>query len=1007
MFKRNAFKRLLVTSLIICFTLVMLPAFTQVKKTAALVTGETYSGFKLISEKYNTEIQSTIMIFNHDKSGAKLIFLENEDSNKVFSIAFKTPATDNTGVNHIIEHSVLDGSVTYPVKSPLSEMSKRSLNTFLNAYTASDRTVFPVASRNEKDFNNLMAVYLDAVFYPNVVKDKRIFLQEAGHYELENKSSDLIYKGVVYNEMRGNQASVSSILNDEINKSLFPDTQYKWNAGGTPEAIPTLTWEKLKETYYKNYNPSNSYIYLYGNIDIKKTLKSIDSKYLSKLTKKVVNAPISIQKPFVSRRKISVNYPIAKGADPNNKSFLSMNFVTDKITNKDDAVAMMFLNYMLLGLNSAPLKNALLTNKIGSNVYGSIDNNAAQTSYSIIAENANSEQEAQFVKTINSTLASVVKTGFDKDMMKALVHSYEISLRAGRNDANRGIAYNDLVMSTWLNGGDPTQYLTVNDSIEKIKTAIGTNYFEHLIKKYFINNKLSSIVVLKPVPGLDVKMEVSQTAVLKIKKAKLSNKDSDEIIKQTAQLKTWQSTPNSSAAMATLPCLDVTDIEKQTETIPIEVKDENGTKVLKHTLFTNKIVYSDLYFDTTVVPQDKLEYLNLLSIILGGLDTKNYNYTQLANLVGNSMGSLSFAPTTITKFKDLNSYYPKMDVSFFTLGADLPASFKVIQEILNNTKFDNSALMQQYIKMIRSSLDNNIVGIGMDIAKGRLQSYYSEAGKYGDLGSLPFYNFVVTLDNNYDAQANEIAKNLKEVALLVFNKENMVASVTCDSGEYSTFQKSFDEFVDHLNNKVAEPNIYKFENTEKNEGLMSTSQVQYIAAGYDYTKLGYEYSGKMLVLKSILDGDYIWNKVREQGGAYGGSFDVSSNGNAEFSSWSDPNLKETLDIFNNAGDFIKNFKASDKELTNYIISTIGTVDRPMSPYEMGRASDIGYFSGVKQSDIQSERDEILSTKIEDIKNYGDMLSKIMAQKDFCVFGNKTKINDNKEVFDSISDVIKD
>lgn len=1006
MIKKITFKRLLTTILIICFMLMMPPAYSFAAKTDTLAIGKSYSGFKLVSEKYISEIQSNVMIFNHEKSGAKLLFLQNDDTNKVFSIAFRTLATDNTGVNHIIEHSVFDGSANYPVKSPLSEMSKRSLNTFLNAYTASDRTIFPVASRNKKDFNNLMEVYLDAVFYPNVLKDKKIFMQEAGHYEMDSKTSDLTYKGVVYNEMKGNQSLPNSILADEINKSLFPDTDYKWNSGGTPEAIPTLTWEKLKETYNKNYNPSNSDIYLYGNVNIKETLKIIDSKYLSKFAKKIVNNTYTLQKPFTKQKEVSVQYPIAKSADPNNRTFLSMNFVTDKITNKDDAIGLMFLNYMLLGNNSAPLKNAMLSSGICSNVYGNINNNDLQTSYSIIAENTNYNQKNKFVEIINNTLNRLVKSGLDKDMAKALAHSYEINLRASRSDANRGITYNDLVMSTWLNGGDPTQYLTLNDCVNKIKNSLSGNYFENLIKKYLINNKLSSVVVLKPVPGLSEKMDADIKAALKNKKSKLTAKDIDEIIKQTAEIKKWQSTPNSSASMAKLPSLNVSDIEKQSQTIPIDVKGESGIKVLNHSLFTDKVIYSDLYFDTSAVPQNKLEYLYLLSIMLGGLDTQNYNYTQLANKIGNSMGSISFVPSQITKFKDMNTYYPKFNVSFYTLDSDIPAAFKVVNEIINNTKYDNKVLLKQYIKITRSSLDNNIIGSGMDIASGRVKSYYSECGRYVDLGSLPFYNFIIDLDNNFNAKSDEITKNLKEVADLVFNKRNMVVGVTCDSDEYSKVEKSLNLFISKLKNNDIKPQVYKFDNVSKNEGFKSTSQVQYIAQGYDFNKLGYDYSGKMLVLKSILDGDYIWNRVRELGGAYGGSFNISRNGNAEFLSWSDPNLKETLDVFSKAGDFIKNLSTDDKELENYIISTIGVIDKPMSPSEKGKASDLAYFSGIKQNDIQKERNEILSTTIEDIKNYGDMLNKITEQRDFCIFGNQGKINDNKDIFNSIIDVAK-
>lgn len=991
--------------IIFYFIIALFSGFSFVKKDDSLIVGQTYYGFKLTSQKYVDEIQSNVMIFNHVKSGAKLLFLKNSDDNKVFSIAFKTPATDNTGVNHIIEHSVLDGSLNYPVKSPFLEIGKRSVNTFLNAYTAPDSTVFPVASRNEKDFNNLMGIYLDAVFHPNVLKDKRIFLQEAGHYELDSKESDLTYKGVVFNEMKGNLSSPGSLLNDKINESLFPDTQYKWNSGGTPEAIPTLTWEKLKETYNKNYQPSNSYIYLYGNVNIKKTLEYIDSKYLNNLTNKKVNIATTLQKPFTKPNLVVSDYPIDKDADPSKKAFLSMNFVIDKFTNKDDAIAMMFLNYLLLGNNGSPLKSALLNSNIGSNVYGNVNIQGLQSTYSIIAENAGADQREQFQKIITDTLNGLLKNGLDKTYVSSLIHSYEINFRAGRSDANRGITYSSQAFTSWINGGDPMEYLSLNSSIEKIKDSVSNDYFQNLISKYLLNNKLSSIVVLNPVPGLADKADADNKAGLKKLKDGLKTEDIDNIIKQTAELKKWQATPDTEEALAKLPSLDIADIDKQAEEVPTDIKEENGIKLLSHPLYTNKIVYSDLYFDTSCVPQEKLPYLYLLSSLLGGLDTQNYSYMELINKANGCLGSLSFSPTAINKYNDMNTYYPKLDLSFYTLDSDLPSAFDIIKEIVNNTKYDNLQLMQQYIKMIRSSMDTNIVNLGMQIVDSRLQSYYSEFGKYNDISSLPFYNFIVDLDNNFTTKSEDIVKNLKEVAGLVFNKKNMIASVTCDPDIYSSYTKEFDNFTNKLSNGDINPQAYKFDSSDKNEGYMTTSQVQYIAKGYDINKLGYTYSGKMQVLSSIINGDYIWNKVRELGGAYGGSFNISSTGNAEFLSWRDPNLKETLDIFDKAGDFIKDYNLKKKDIDNYIISTIGSIDRPMSPSEKGKSSDMSYFSGVTQDIIQKQRDEILSTTAEDIKSYGDMLNKITEQNDFCVFGNQSKIMDNKELFNSTINVV--
>jgi presequence protease len=1002
--KQNRFKKLFSAIVFFTFAISLFSGFGFARKEDSLTIGQTYYGFKLTSQKFMDEIQSKVLIFTHIKSGAKLIFLQNEDDNKVFSIAFKTPADNNTGVNHIIEHSVLDGSSNYPVKSPFLEIGKRSLSTFLNAYTAADRTVYPVASRNEKDFNNLMGIYLDAVFYPNVLKDKRIFLQEAGHYDLASSDSDLNYKGVVYNEMRGDLSSPSSLLTKEITESLFPDTQYRYNSGGAPEEIPNLTWLKLKDTYNKNYHPSNSFIYLYGNIKIKPTLQFINNKYLNKFTIKKVNNILAMQKPFKKPRVLITNYPIDKSANPAKKAFLSLNFVIDKFTNKDTSVAFMFLNYLLLGNNGSPLKSALLHNSIGSNVYGKVNLDGLQTTYSIIAENADVNQRFKFQKIILDTLNNLIKHGMNNSNVSALIHSYEISFKAGRLDANRGLNYNNMVITSWTYGGDPLMYLSFDSSIKKIKNSVSNGYFQSLISKYLINNKLCSLVALKPVPGLAEKTAAETKAKLKRIKSILSAKDIQNLIKQSVSLREWQSTPNSKQALLTLPSLAITDIDKKAELVPMKVKSVNGVKLLTHSLFTNKIIYSDMYFDTTGIPQGKLPYLYLLSSLLGELNTQNYGYMQLIDKVNGCLGDLRFAPYAITKYNDLNTYFPKLDVSFYTLASDLPEAFDTINEIINSTKFDNLPLIKQYIKRIRSSMDNNIVDAGIQIVDSRLQSYYSEFGRYNDMSLLPYYNFITDLDNNFGIRSNEIKKNLKEVSSIVFNKKNMTASVTCDSDLYATYAKNFNAYTHKLGSSDVKPERYKFNSTVRNEGYMSTSQVQYIAKGYDINRLGYRYSGKMEVLSNIINGAYIWNKVRELGGAYGGAFRISSTGKAEFISWRDPNLKETMDIFNKSGEFIKYYALSDKDLTDYIISTIGGLDKPMSPSEKGKTSDLCFFSGLTQAIIQNQRDEILSTTVQDIKSFGDMLSKITAQNEFCIFGSKTKIMDNKGIFNKIINV---
>jgi Zn-dependent M16 (insulinase) family peptidase len=965
----------------------------------SLEIGENTSGFILESKKWIEDIQSTSMILRHVKSGAKLIYLQNEDENKVFSISFRTPACDNTGVNHIIEHSVLCGSKEYPVKDPFLIMTKQSLNTYINALTGTDFTMYPVASKNEKDFNNLMAVYLDAVFYPNITKDPKILKQEGWHYEVDSKTGKLNYNGIVYNEMKGNYSSPQVIQSNAINQSLFKDNSYSYESGGNPDNIPDLTYNKFIETYKKNYVPSNSSIYLYGKLNIENTLKFINDKYLSKLKRTTVDSEIKLQKPYGRRVEKTALYPVGKDTDTANMAYLSSNYAFDKVIDVEEILGFQILQSILLNAEGSPLRKALLESGVGTNVYGSFNPSTQQPIFSIFASNAEESEKYKFENVINETLKGVVKDGFDKELINSVFSAVEFSLRNQNSDANRGMNFMFSCLSSWNYDISPTEYLEITPALNKIKSEMSEGYFEKLIQKYLLDNKHNSLVVLKPSIGLNEKKEEAVNKKLADYKASLSESELSKIVKDTEELKKWQSTEDSKENLSKLPTLLRTDLNPKTEEIPTIEKLEGDIKVLIHPMFTNGITYSNLYFDSSKVPQDKLLYLKLLANVLGSVNTEKYDYMQLSNKMMEDTGGISFSSTAFKNKTDINGYAPKMRISVSTMNNTLPKALGLLDEIMNHSKFDNKKRMKNLIKIIRSNCESKFVSQGNSLAIERTLSYLSDSGKYSDLDYLPYYNFICNLDDNFDVKFDEIVKELNNVRRIVFNKDGLVVSYTGDEKYYTNFANSFNSFKGKILNEKLTSEEYKFDFSNKNEAFVIPSQVQYVVKAGRF-KEKQNYNGKMKVLENIINSKYLWQELRVKGGAYGGAMRLTKD-EVLFYSYRDPNLKETLDTFDGTVKFLRNFKADEKEMTNYIIGAIGNMDYLTGSYDKGLLGDNMYFSGTTKQDIQKIRDEALSTTEEDIRNFADLLEVVTKQNLHCVVGGETKISENSDLFDKI------
>jgi Zn-dependent M16 (insulinase) family peptidase len=998
-------KRWVACILCLSFISLLLPTSVQASGETNFVVGQVYNGFKLTENKAVSDINSQALVFEHVKTGAKLLYLKNEDINKVFSISFYTPASDDTGVNHILEHSVLYGSEKYPVKSPLMEVMKTSVATYANAFTSYDKTAFPFASNNDKDFRNIMGIYMDAVFFPNFKKDSKIFDQEAWRYELDSKDGQLEYNGVVYNEMKGNYSSLNTTIANKIKKSLYPDTIYNWETGGDPSVMPTLTYEKALDTYNKNYHPSNSYIYLYGKLDILDTLKFLDEQYLSKFDKKAYDSNIVNQKSFDSRKTVTAEYALPKNADTKNKTYLTLNYAFDFNGNTEDLIGMQLLSDILVNSETSPFKNAIMKENLGSSFTASFMPALKQPYLSFKLDGSEEANKDKFAEKFDAALAGVVKNGLDKNYIKSVFNSLEMQLRASKTSGSAGINQLENVMYGWLYNNDVTKYLELDKSIQNIKKSIDSGYFEKLIQKYLIDNKHASLLVMKAKAGLEEEVNASAKKALEDYKAKLSDTKVNDLVEYTKNFKAWQNTPDSKEALATIPTLTLADIDTTSEAVSTVEKDINGIKVLEHPMYTNKITYSNMYFDSATVPQEKLPYLYLLSTLLGRVDTENYSfedlYTKLVDL-----GGVSFSPTSIAKFGDSNVYYPKFIVSTAALSDRFDETLAITSEVMNKTKFDNKEELKKYIKATKANIDSAVSSMGDYFASSRLDEYISEKGKYDQVGILGFYNFISYLDANFDSNSEEIIKNLQEVSKLVFNKENLIVSITSDESEFKKAEDSLLSFSNGLNNNKLQKQVYNFDSSVKNEGLALPSNVQYVYQGANLKDLGYKYSGSMIVLGKILTTEYMMSEIREKGGAYGANFSVSANGNAVLSSYRDPNLKETFEAYKKAVDFLKNFNADDKKMTSYILGLVASSDNLSAPSQKGAAADNYYISGRTAEDDARITKEIVETKAKDIAAYADLISAILNKNTYVVAGNAEKLEANKELFTNIYNIIQ-
>lgn len=965
---------------------------------------EELQAYEVLEKKQSDDLNSLCYLLRHKKTGARIALLSNDDNNKVFYIGFRTPPTDSTGVAHIIEHTVLCGSDKYPAKDPFIELAKGSLNTFLNAMTYPDKTVYPVASCNDKDFSNLMDVYLDAVFHPNIYKEEKIFKQEGWHYQLETEDGDLAYNGVVYNEMKGAFSSPDDVLDREIMNALYPDNAYGVESGGDPDFIPDLTYEAFLNFHKSYYHPSNSYIYLYGDMDMAEKLAYIDEEYLSKYESLEIDSEIRSQAAFTETKYLEKEYPIMDNESEQDNTYLTYNVSLKDNLDPEKYVALQILDYALCSAPGAPIKQALIDLGIGKDVYSTFENGIKQPFFSIVAKSANADQQELFVNTIEDILRKTAKDGIDKKAFLAGINFYEFRYReADFGSHPKGLLWGLQMFDSWLYDDKlPFLHLEANDTYAALKEKVEAGYFEKMISEDILKNTHKAILMVKPVKGLTAKKEKELAAALQAKKDSMTADEIKQIIAETEALRLYQEEPSSKEDLDKIPHLTRQDIKKEAEAYVNEERQIGKTKVLFHDIFTNEIGYIKLLFEIKDLPEESLPYLGLLKSFIGLLDTENYTYGELFNEINFQTGGIVSGVNTYTNANDPEQFRLMFEVKAKSLYERQNKAFELIQEILTGTKYDRYKRLKELIDESKSHAQAHMISAGHSVAAIRALSYVSATAAVSEqISGVAFYRFLEELDEQFEERKEEIADNMKKLAEHIFNAENMIVDYTGTEDGYVALPALVEKLNEHLASNVTDGEKLKFTADKKNEGFMTAGQVQYVCRAGNYRKAGLPYTGALRVLKTVMGYEYLWIQVRVKGGAYGCMCSFGKSGDSFFVSYRDPHLEETVKTYEKIADFVENFEADEETMTKYIIGTVSDMDIPFTPASKGSYSLSGYLTECSFDMLQKERDQVLNVSVEDVKNLADYMKAIMSDECFCVVGTEEKIQSKKDMFKKV------
>lgn len=964
-------------------------------------------GFELVYSSALPEIDGSSYVLNHSLSGARLLYLRNDDEDKGFSITFKTPAEDDTGVFHILEHSVLCGSEKFPVKEPFVTLLKSSMQTFLNAMTFPDKTMYPVASTNDKDLMNLADVYMDAVFHPNIYRNKRIFEQEGWHFELEGEASAdasvagagkqpearLVYNGVVFNEMKGALSDPDSVLYDTLSEALFPDTTYRFESGGTPEAIPTLTYENFLDVHKRHYRADNSYIVLYGNLDLDEFLAFLDGKYLSQMPRDAKSAlpSIDLQKPLIAK---GVRRTMATAPE---NACAAFGYVAGTSSDRERMVAISILLDALMGSNVSPLKHALLKANVASDVDAFLADSVLQPFVMVHAKGLREGAVERMRETMHNEAARLADGGLNIALVDAALAHAEFIMREGNFGCADGVVYSMAAMNGWLYDDDPeaaTAYLRYEDVFASLREKLSTPYFHNLIREIFLDN--DHYAEVEVVPVADDASPSDERARLDAIQSAMTEGQLDEVAREVVALREAQSAPDSPQALAKLPRLAIEDVGEAPHEPAWRYDDSGPLAILRHSVETHGIVYASRYFDISCVEFDELPYVSVLAMVLGKLDTARHTAQEIDTLVQSRLGSLSFSADVFDGVDGYGAFSPKFTVAVSALSQNARDASAIANEIMLESDFYDAFKLKDMLLQRKVALEQRFSVAGNSAAAARAASYYLPCALVREqLGGIDFYMFLKRTLDDFETAFEPLAAKLADLASRIFTDDGCVLSFGGGDADLASYMDAGGLLG--ISREAPRKRLVVPVPVNKHEALCVPTDVTYSAVSADRSMLANDpcvgadasrFSGAWMVASRILTYGYLWNEVRVMGGAYGVSFNASRTGLAAFTSYRDPHVDETLERFRSAGAWIGSFQAEGDEFEGYVVSTAASFDKPLKPRDLIRRQALMHFTGYARSEYLRHRDEVIATTEADVRALGPAIAAIGSSEYVCVVGNR-------------------
>lgn len=951
-------------------------------------------GFELEREEYIAELNTTAKLFRHTKTGAEVLSLENDDINKVFGVSFRTTPSDNTGVPHILEHVVLAGSRKFPVKEPFLELVKGSLQTFINAMTFPDKTVYPVASTNTQDFYNLADVYLDAVFHPNITPEK--LMREGWHFDLPSADAELQFKGIVFNEMKGAYSSPDGVLGRYSQQSVFPDNTYGVDSGGDPTEIPNLTYEQFKNFYDTYYHPSNARIWFYGDDPLEQRLELL-AGYLDEFEARPADTSIPLQAPFDAPRYFEYPYDASASDDGQApKAMVSVNWMLGEPLDADEVMAQSMLSRLLLRSTGAPLRKRLLDLELGEElVGGGLNPGYRQMMFTTGLRGVAVDDADKVEQAVLDALQAIVDEGIDPAEIEATVNTYEFRIREqNTGSAPRGLMLFFSALTTWNYDGDPLAMLAFEEPLAQIKQRIADNprFFEDLIARSLLNNPHRGVVTLKPDDTIAQRLLAQERARLDAIRAEMSDDDVAAAVAQTHQLAELLETPDSPEALAKLPSLQLSDLEREIKTVPQAIDEVNGLKVLHHDLFTNGIVYFEACFDMQVLPQELLPYFGVFMDLLVDVGTVDLDYVQLSQRIGQKTGGI-FPSSMLSRSRVLDADLGFMFLRGKATADNVAVLFDLMRTVLQDIRLNDPQRVRQIMVEARSGIEAGLVGSGHVVVMDRLAAHFNVADWANEhVDGLEYLFFLRRMLNDFDANWEDLQAKLEQVRDLLINRNAMTLNFTIDQDNFSKLEAPLHAFIDAFPATDITRHVWTPTPPIAYEGLTIPAQVNYVGKALDVFKTGYAYTAAARVVTKQISLAYLFEKVRMMGGAYGGFARLDSqSGVFAFASYRDPNLLNTLDTYDRTPQFLREMRIDEQTLTRAIIGGISDLDRHLLPDARGHGAFVRHLMGVTDEMRQQRRNEVLNTTIQDFRDFADVLEAVASEGHVVVLGAADQI----------------